>query len=56
MESAVELNRLLLKFVLLRQVDIQESSCKVNVKFNLLWIIWESKRSWRVHFLGLQRA
>ena len=51
MKSAVELNRLLLKLVLLRQVDIQESSCrKGNAKFNFPGIIWEKKMSWRVIF------
>ena len=33
MKSALELDRLLLKFILLSRVDVQESSCK----------IWESK-------------
>ena len=32
MKSAVEINRLLLKFVLLCQVDIQENTCKNNTK------------------------
>ena len=36
MKSPVELNRLLLKFVLLCQVDIQESSSKKNTKFRFL--------------------
>ena len=51
-KSAVELNRLLLKLVLLYQVHIQESSCEDNTKLNFLVIIWESKRSWRVHLSG----
>ena len=41
----MELNRLLLKFVLLCQVDIKESSGEDNAKFNFLEIIWESKVS-----------
>ena len=44
MKRAVELDRLLLKFVLLCQVDIQESSREHNAKFNFLGIIQESKR------------
>ena len=52
MKSAVKLNRPLLKFVLLCQVDIQESFCGDNVKFNFLGIILESKRSVRVNFSG----
>ena len=43
MKSAVELNILLLKFVLLCLVDIQESFREDNAKFNVLGIIWESK-------------
>ena len=39
MKRAVELDRLLLKFVLLCQVDIQESSREHNAKFNFLGII-----------------
>ena len=31
-------------------MDIQESSCEDNIKFNFLGIIWESKRSWGAHF------
>ena len=50
MKSAIELNILLLKFLLLCLVDIQESSREGNAKFNFLEIIWDSKRSWRVHF------
>ena len=50
MKSVVELNRLLFKFLLLCQVDIQESSREGNAKFNFLGIIWGSKRSWRAHF------
>ena len=42
MKTAVELNRLMLKFVLLCQVGIQESSRKDNAKFNFLEITWES--------------
>ena len=50
MKSPVELNKLLLKFLLLYFVDIQESSHKDNAKFNFLGIILESKRSWTAHF------
>ena len=32
----MELNRLLLKFMLLYDVDFQQSSCKDNAKFNLV--------------------
>ena len=39
MESAAKLNRLLLKLVLLCQVDIQESPREGNAKFNFLRII-----------------
>ena len=40
MKGAVDLNRLLLKFVLLCHVDIRESSREENAKFNFLGIIW----------------
>ena len=50
MKSAVEFNRLLMKFLLLCKVDIQESSGKDNAKFNFLGIIWSRKRSLRAHF------
>ena len=56
MKRAAELNRLLLKFVSLCQVNIQERSREDNVKFNFLGIIWGTKRSCRVHFLGFQKA
>ena len=56
MERAVDLNRLLLKFVLLCQVNIQERFREVNAKFNLLEKIWEIKMSWRVNFSGCLRA
>ena len=36
MKTAAELHRLLLKFVLLCQVDIQESSREDNAKFKFL--------------------
>ena len=39
MESAAKLNRLLLKFVLLCQVDIHEIPREGNAKFNFLGII-----------------
>ena len=54
MKSAVELNRLLLKFVLLCQVDLQENSREGNAKFKFWGILWESKRTWRVHFQALK--
>ena len=54
MKGAVDLNRLLLKFVLLCHVDIRESSREENAKFNFLGIIWESKRSKRVLFAGFR--
>ena len=47
MVNVANLKRLL-KFLLLSHVDIQESYCKCNAKFNFLGIILESKRSWRV--------
>ena len=49
-KSAMELNRLWLKFLLLCYVDIQPSSWKGNGKFKFLGIILESKMSCRVHF------
>ena len=39
----MELNRLLLKFVLLCQVDTHENFCEENAKFTFLGIIWESE-------------
>ena len=54
MKNPVELNRLLLKFLLLCYEDFQESSRKNNAKFKLLGIIWENKRSWRFYFVGFQ--
>ena len=54
-KSAVKLD-ILLKFLLLCQVDIQKGSLKDNTKFNFLRIIWESKRSWGVHFSDFQSA
>ena len=56
MKKAVDLNRLLLKFVLSCYVDIHESFREKNSKCNFLGIVWESKWSWRVHFAGFQRA
>ena len=47
MKTAVELNILLLKFLMLCQVDTQKSSRKENAKFNFLCTGWESKRSWK---------
>ena len=49
MKSSVELNKLLLKFVLLC-LGIQESSRKDNAKFNFLGTIWESNMSWKKIF------
>ena len=55
MKSSVELNRLLLKSVLLCQVGIgKESSRKDNAKFNFLGRIWESKMSWKKIFKDLR--
>ena len=54
MKSALELNRLLLKFLLLCYVDLLEHSREDNAKFNFLGIRWENKRFWRVYFLGSQ--
>ena len=47
MKNTVELNRLLLKLLLLREVDIQEYQVfrEDNAKFNSLGIIWVCKRS-----------
>ena len=45
MKSVVELNRLLLKFLLLCHGVIQKGYCGGKAKFNFLGIIWESKRS-----------
>ena len=39
MKSPAELNRLLLKFLLLGQVDIQESSRKGSAEFSFLELI-----------------
>ena len=55
MKSAVELNKLLLKF-LLCHMYIQESSCEESARFNFLGITWESKRSCWVHFSGFHGA
>ena len=41
---------------LLHQVDIQKSSGKDNGTFNFLGIIWDSKRSYRVHFFRLSES
>ena len=54
-KNAVKLD-ILLKFLLLCQVDIQKGSLKDNTKFNFLGIFWESKRSWGVHFSDFQSA
>ena len=44
MKSVVELNRLLLKFLLLCHGVIQKGYCGDKAKFNFLGIIWESKK------------
>ena len=54
MEIAVELNWLLVKFLLLCQVDIQKSSPEDNAKFNFLGIIWESKNTPTAYFSGFR--
>ena len=56
MKSAVELNRLLLKFILLCQVDIQESSREDNAKFNFLGISCESKKVLKSAFFRLSKS
>ena len=56
MKSVVKLNRLLLKLVLLCHGVIQKGYCEGKAKFNFLGIIWESKRSWKIHFSGFQRS
>ena len=55
MKSTAELNGLLLKLLLLCQVDVLESSREHNAKFNLLGIIWEYKVL-ESPFLEIQRA
>ena len=50
MKRSVKLNILLLKFVLLCQVGIQESSRKDNAKFNFEGTVWDSKMSWKKIF------
>ena len=55
-KSGAELNTLLLKFLLLCQLDIQESSRKDNAKFSFLGIVRQSQRSLRDHVAGFQRA
>ena len=56
MKSVVELNRLSLKFLLLCHGVIQEGYCEDKAKSIFLGITWESKRSWKIHFLGFQRV
>ena len=56
MKSVLQLTRLLLKFLLLCCVDIQESFGKGDSKFNFLGIIWERKSSRRVHFFKLSES
>ena len=58
MKNSVELNRPLLKFLLLCYVDTQESSCKDNAKFNLIeqkgpgeFISWDLKEPRTQKFL-----
>ena len=55
MKSVVELNSLLLKFLLLCHGVIQKGYFGDKAKFNFLGIIWESKRPWKIHFSGFQR-
>ena len=55
MKSDMELNKLLLKFILC-QVGIQESSHEDNANFNFLGIICQGKRSWRARFSDFQRT
>ena len=55
LKSVVELNRLLLKFLLLCHSVIQKGYCGDKAKSNFLGIIWEGKRSWKIHFSGFQR-
>ena len=45
------MNRLLLKFVMLWHVGIQEISPIDITKFNNVPVTWESKKSLKVHFL-----
>ena len=56
MKIAVELNRLLLKFVLLCQLDIQESSREDNAKFNFLGISCKSKKVLKSAFFRLSKS
>ena len=55
MRNAVKLNRLLLKFLLLSQVDVQENSSEENIKLNFLGINWESKRFWGANFQAFRK-
>ena len=51
MKSVLELNRLtIIEIPIVMLSDIQERSRKDHANFDILGIIWESKRSWRVHF------
>ena len=45
MKRVVEMNRLVMKFLLLCYIDIQGRYCEDIAKFNVLGIIWESNRS-----------
>ena len=56
MKSAVELNRLFLKFILLCQVKIHKNYCENIAKFNFLGIICASQRFWGVHFIRLSKG
>ena len=40
----------MIRILLLCLVDTEESFRNDNAKLNFLGVIWESKRSWRVHF------
>ena len=44
MKSAVESDKLLLKFVSLFQAEIQQNSREENAKFNFLGTFWYSKK------------
>ena len=43
MEKAVKMNRLLLKFLVLRHADIQENVSEYNVKLNFPGTTWEQQ-------------
>ena len=53
MKSAVQLNRLILKFLSFCHVGIHESSCEGNAKINFLGIIWQRKHATKNHIFHL---